>query len=784
MRYNLDVLNDKEFEDLCKDLFDAQYQVDFQIFKAGRDGGIDLVFAGDVENEIVVQCKHYINSTYADLLTKFKKTEIANLRAMKPIPKKYIIATTLALSTANTRELKDTLSPYIRTTNDIYGKKRIENLISKNKNIEKKFFKLWLTSTNVMLNIIHHASIYNSEFHRAKIISNTRLYVPTDNFNKALDKLSEHKFLIISGAPGVGKTTLAFMLICERLAERYNLVYCDGRISEVEHLLSDDPKERQIFFIDDFLGANLYDLRNPKNPENKLISFIHKFQSAKNKYLVLTSRTTILNQANFDYEHLKNSGLATLSKYELKLEQYSVLSKAKILYNHLFFSNLKKDFLESFFEKEVYSSIIQHRNYFPRLIQFITDESKFKGSGFKFVKDYVLYKLEHPDEIWEYAYEKQLKDEDRFLLLCLFTLGGNQVSADHLSIAFEARYRYEIKHNNIRRESKAFQNSTKKVLNGFVNIVHNPNTDKNLYTFFNPSIVDFLLGYLKGNDTEITSILNSAIYLEQFTTYFDVVKNGKVMLSPAIKNELFYAFISRMNDFRSIYLSTDLPSEILKVLQSLFESEIASNQQHALGLIEQISNDTSSLDAGEFSFVLWLIGLHEEWPQVIEFIKVNFKVLAFRILENIDAEDDIKYFAEIFPLYGHDLRNFIQENDNKLMLQSKLAEVFADVINDIDHDEPYLIDYINEYGATRAETRIVERVWSRYIEFLDEVKLGDYFKDLDHEYEFNSSQIISDLQEQQYDTSDDDDFSPRITPEIKVTEDPWIEIHRLFTKKQ
>ncbi|RZJ38509.1 MAG: hypothetical protein EOO18_03180 [Chryseobacterium sp.] len=138
--------------------------------------------------------------------------------------------------------------------------------------------------------------------------------------------------MIISGAPGVGKTTLAFMLICERLAEGYDLVYCEGRIAEVEHLLSDDPKKKQIFFIDDFLGANLYDLRNPKNPENKLISFIHKFQSAKNKYLMLTSRTTILNQAHYDYEHLKNSGLVTLSQYELKLQQYSPLAKAKILY--------------------------------------------------------------------------------------------------------------------------------------------------------------------------------------------------------------------------------------------------------------------------------------------------------------------------------------------------------------------------------------------------------------------------------------------------------------------
>ena len=44
MKYHLEVLNDKEFEDLCKALLDAYYGVDFQIFKAGRDGGIDLLY--------------------------------------------------------------------------------------------------------------------------------------------------------------------------------------------------------------------------------------------------------------------------------------------------------------------------------------------------------------------------------------------------------------------------------------------------------------------------------------------------------------------------------------------------------------------------------------------------------------------------------------------------------------------------------------------------------------------------------------------------------------------
>ncbi|ETZ20138.1 restriction endonuclease [Pedobacter sp. V48] len=782
MKYNLDVLNDKEFEDLCKELYDIHYGVNFQVFKAGRDGGIDLVFAGKVENEIVVQCKHYINSSYSLLLEKLKNTELSNLKKMSPTPGRYIVATTLPLSPAQARDIKAVLTPYVRNTNDIYGRKRIENLLSRNPEVEKKFFKLWLTSTNVMLNILHHASVYNSEFHRAKIVANTKLYVLTSNFNNAISKLSENKFLIISGAPGVGKTTLAFMLICERLARGYDLVYCDGRIAEVEHAFSDDPLKKQIFFIDDFLGANLHDIKTQKNPENKLISFMQKFQFAKNKYLVLTSRTTILNQAKYDYEHLKNSGLTTLSQYELKLQQYSMLDKATILYNHVFFSQLGKEFRQSFFNKEVYKNIIQHRNYFPRLIQFITDESKYKGSGFKTVKDYIYDKLEHPDEIWEYAFEKQLSNEDRYLLLCLFTLGGNNVPEDQLLIAFESRYRYEIKNNNIQRNPRAFQHSLKKVLNGFVNAVHDSSTSKNLYTFFNPSIVDFLLGYMKGNNAEIIATLSSVVYVEQITVYFDVKINDKVYIEPSIRQELFQVLTPKFSELKSIEDRSCVPLQILDLLQSFFEPNISSIQHIASDLVEKIVADLSFINSGKLSFLIWCIGLHEEWPEVIKKIKTHFERLILGMLNNVEIENDFDHFKELFKIYNQDFSTFLDNNNNKLQLQLKLGAVFSDMIKDIYHDENDLIRYIGEYGMSSAENRVRDHVWDRYIEFVNGISLGDYFDEMDHEYELDASRIVNDIQEQYMNNWDDDDFSPTPISESKPFEDPWVEIDRLFSK--
>ena len=61
MKYNLTVINDDDFEKLAKDLLERELKISLQIFKTGRDGGVDLRYAINVENEIIVQAKHFIN---------------------------------------------------------------------------------------------------------------------------------------------------------------------------------------------------------------------------------------------------------------------------------------------------------------------------------------------------------------------------------------------------------------------------------------------------------------------------------------------------------------------------------------------------------------------------------------------------------------------------------------------------------------------------------------------------------------------------------------------------
>src|SRR5690606_37541709 len=263
-----------------------------------------------------------------------------------------------------------------------------------------------------------------------KIIQRAKQYVYTQNIDNAMKKLAENKFLIISGEPGVGKTTLAYMLVYQLLGDGFRLIYSDRSIKDAEHLLSNDPQEKQVILIDDFLGSNLLELYQPVNTENKIVDFIEKFSLSKNKYLIFTSRTTLLNQANHQYEGLRRSGASVVSNYELKISDYTLFEKANILYNHLYHGVKSEIYAESFYSNQNYLKIIKHKNYYPRLIEFITTEQKFKISGYSNVEDFIFDSLTNPDEIWRFAFENQLSRPEQLLLETVFSFGDGAINID------------------------------------------------------------------------------------------------------------------------------------------------------------------------------------------------------------------------------------------------------------------------------------------------------------------------------------------------------------------
>ena len=157
--YNLNVLQPAEFEDLARDLIQKQFGVFVESFTTGRDSGIDLRFATINGGKSIVQAKRY--KDYSSLLSNLKG-EADKVRRINP--DNYYVVTSVGLTPRNKDDIKELFAPYIKDTTQILGSNDINNLLGTFDDVEKKHYKLWLTSTNILQSIINKEVINWSDF--------------------------------------------------------------------------------------------------------------------------------------------------------------------------------------------------------------------------------------------------------------------------------------------------------------------------------------------------------------------------------------------------------------------------------------------------------------------------------------------------------------------------------------------------------------------------------------------------------------------------------------------
>jgi len=359
MSYDFSLLNDKDFELLANDILSRKIGVDFQSFKKGIDKGIDLRYASNNdENEIIVQVKDYFVSGLSKLKSHLKKLELKKVRELNP--KRYILVTSVGLNPANKEDIKKMFSPYIQNMNDIIGRDDLTVFLSRHPDIVEKHFKLWLSGTVVLKRILRNGIEGRSEFVEAGILKRIRIFVPNSAHSIAVDLLNKNHFLLITGAPGIGKTTLANMLTYQLLAEGFKLTFVRN-IFEAEDLILAGKK--QVFYFDDFLGSITMDLKSAQNTDAAIVDFIERIKADRNKRLILTCRTILLTQATEESEKIENSKI-DLSKHEVTIEDYTNFDKAQILYNHIYFSKLRNEFKDVFFIN-TFGFLVQSINLIP-----------------------------------------------------------------------------------------------------------------------------------------------------------------------------------------------------------------------------------------------------------------------------------------------------------------------------------------------------------------------------------------------------------------------------------
>jgi len=410
-------------------------------------------------------------------------------------------------------------TPFILHEDDILGRDDLNNLLSLHSDVEHTYYKLWISSTAVLQKILH-SGIYNqSAFELEEIRKRVRLYVPNDSFPKAIDILNEHRYIIISGIPGIGKTTLARMLVPYLLSNGYEeFVYLNDSIDDGYRFFS--PEKKQVFFFDDFLGSNFFDKRSMMNQDNRIVRFIQQIKSSPNKVLILTTREYILSVARNSMEGFKVNNIE-IAKCILDVSSYTNLIKAQILYNHLFFAEVPANHLADLLRKDNYFSLVRHPNFNPRIIEAAINNRFWEHCAAHDFSQTLLSYFDNPESVWLYIFENSLDKLAQYTLLVYLSMTKTIFLSDleaAVGAFMEANgYKALIGYDTIQ-----FNRSIREIENTFIKTFKDGKGDI-IVEFQNPSIFDFLFNYLKDKNELIKSILRGAIFREQFTQLFTPV---------------------------------------------------------------------------------------------------------------------------------------------------------------------------------------------------------------------------------------------------------------------
>lgn len=734
-QYDFLNLSPVEFENLSRDLLQKEFNVHIESFTEGRDGGIDLRFANITSSNEIIQCKRY--KDYNSLIANLKK-EAIKVKSLKPT--RYYITTSIGLTPKQKEDIYKLFNNYIKLEADIFGKDDLNNLLSKYPSIESQYYKLWLSSTNILQKVLH-SKVYNqSKFEIEEIQALIRIYVQNESFEESLKILNDNHFVIISGIPGIGKTTLARILIYHLLSKGFDeFVFLNDSISEAYSYFQEDKK--QVFLFDDFLGRNFLETSIGKNEEQSIIRFIEKISKSVNKALIFTTREYILKQAQIKHEAF-NKSLLDKSKYVVDLSKYTKIVKAQILYNHIYFSDLPNEYIAEILKDKFYLKLINHKNYNPRIIETFTKSKIWDNIQLNAFQNQLQKYFDYPDDVWRHAYEIQITNLSKCVLAVMVTTGSPILYEDLFratqNFATEQSDKYDFKFNE-----PNFRKAIKELENTFI-ITEKDNKAAIAIAYQNPSIQDFLVNYLSEQNDFLGDLIDSAIFFNQLSSIFTssnaistYEKQGKPTNKITLKKGLIERYIKKiMNNFDALessvivrYLTWEkktysdikklkLLSDVVSVIEYTTFKEFTKEK-----LFKLLDSESWKLSNDDLEDCIILIEVFKEEPPIKASELIKLLALNVSYYSNLQ---DFKLISNIYP-------NEYDEFENSEFFRKEL--LYQIVEN----------EYDNAHGSNLYETLdILETLKNEYEidiyveidnirERINEYELSkEYEKDLDY----------------------------------------------------
>ncbi|MBM6614365.1 restriction endonuclease [Desemzia sp. RIT804] len=492
------LLEPLEFQELARDIVQIKEGLHFESFRDGKDEGIDGLYRTN-EETIILQAKRY-RTNFSKLKYSLKKEELPKVQKLQPT--RYILCISMNLSPGNKKEIYKLFKGYIKDTSDILTSKDLNNLLGMPgyEKVERNYHKLWLNSIDILSDIVDNSinkpRLRESEFELKRALKTVRMYVQSNMYRKAFDILDRENVVLISGDPGMGKTSMAYMLAIAFLQNNSSKGFT--WINSIEEVYGSmkDPDEQQVFILDDFWGSVFYN--NRKNiEENRLERLIQSFRNdpeMKNKKMILTSREYILQQALYQNDVLYS--IVGNFKLQCTLEKYSNSEKTQILFQHLKASNLNLKTIRTIYYNN--DRIISHYGYNPRVIDlYLSNNDGQKVDSHQYLES-LFYYLDYPENFWTSIFEN-LSTEAK-IVACIILFSHEYIDLIDVKITYSKYFSINF---DIKGFEKIFSELEKTI------IVTNLDYDEEsvIVSFQNPSFEDFLYDYVNNNVERYVPIL-------------------------------------------------------------------------------------------------------------------------------------------------------------------------------------------------------------------------------------------------------------------------------------
>jgi hypothetical protein len=426
MKYNLNNLYWQEFEDLSFKVLQILVSPSIQFYSGGNDSGRDITYNGtsdfnkDFSGHWIFQVKHKSKQDGSKELIYDLHDELTKVFIKNDLPcDNYILVTNLLINANVSDELLETFDKFI-SKHGIPNKNfllityhHFESCIEQSDSIKwaypqivssEDFKGLIESAINRHLITRQKAWIRGAEKRR-------ELFVETNFFCKATERLLKYPAIILSGPPKSGKTFNAEILALNYCTlKNYEPVVVESP-DDIENSYVND--RQQVFICDDAFGRSslIYDSDDWASKLERLLGM-----ADANHLFIFTTREYIFR--SFINES-SPSNIGSLEKIIVESHSYSVYEKLTLLNRYLLFSSISD--LERRQILAAQNKIVEHKNFSPETIRSFFSKTGLENKS-NLLVDFFRH-LDQPDEYLGHVFFQLTQNKQAALIavLCAFS---------------------------------------------------------------------------------------------------------------------------------------------------------------------------------------------------------------------------------------------------------------------------------------------------------------------------------------------------------------------------